>query len=240
VDADERSQIRLILEHISSQVCKQSIEHHEAMHADRAAAKILGSGDTVRKALDIVEADAREFITKAIDQSAAVAQDMDAFALIRSSFEAIMRHFEGQIAIAVKLAARSEDSPHYASTKREADRLFSELKSHMKRELEIHSFTFTKPSKSRVKEIGELFRTTNHLPTIGKPSNTGGKPLAKHWDAMWADIAVKLWQGDLNPKSQADVKAAMFGWFNAQGIDVGETAVRDRARQLWLSIQASG
>lgn len=57
---------------------------------------------------------------------------------------------------------------------------------------------------------------------------------------MWADIAVKLWTGDLAPKSQADIKRAMFAWFNAKEIEIGDTAVTQRARQLWQKIQASG
>ncbi len=54
---------------------------------------------------------------------------------------------------------------------------------------------------------------------------------------MWADIAVKLWLGELQPKTQADVKRAMFAWFNENEIVVGDTAVTQRARQLWQKIQ---
>ncbi len=69
--------------------------------------------------------------------------------------------------------------------------------------------------------------------------NRGGKPLAAHWDELWSSIAVQLWNGDLQPKTQADIKRAMLEWFTAKEIDVGETAVTDRARQLWLKIEAT-
>lgn len=54
---------------------------------------------------------------------------------------------------------------------------------------------------------------------------------------MWADIAIKLWTGDLVPKRQADISEAMFAWFNGKEINVGQTAVTERARALWLKIE---
>ena len=239
VDALERSQIRLILEHNSSQMCSKSQERHKAMHADRAAARALGSGDIIRRALKLVEADAREFITTSVDQVANVAQDSDAFALIVGSVTALFRHFEAQVEKAVILATRGGTSPRYTGAKREADRLFAELRDHMFRELEIHRFSFTKPSKSRMLEIRESINLQPKNAEQALPKNYGGKPLAEHWDSMWADIAVALWVGDLSPKSQAEVKAAIFEWFNKKGIDVGETAVRQRAQKLWSKIEAS-
>lgn len=56
---------------------------------------------------------------------------------------------------------------------------------------------------------------------------------------MWADIAVQLYVGDLQPKSQKQIKDAMFAWFNANSIDAGDTAVTERARQLWQKIEAA-
>jgi hypothetical protein len=54
---------------------------------------------------------------------------------------------------------------------------------------------------------------------------------------MWATIAVLLWDGKLLPKKQGDIKEAMLAWFTEKGIDVGDTAVTDRARQLWRLLQ---
>ncbi|MEM6827114.1 MAG: hypothetical protein AAF553_04150 [Pseudomonadota bacterium] len=56
---------------------------------------------------------------------------------------------------------------------------------------------------------------------------------------MWAYIAVQLWAGDLKPKKQADVKKAMFEWLSANEIEVGDTAVTQRARQLWQAMQST-
>ncbi len=37
------------------------------------------------------------------------------------------------------------------------------------------------------------------------------KPLAAHWDEMWAAVAVMLYTGDLQPRTQADIERAMSG-----------------------------
>jgi hypothetical protein len=50
---------------------------------------------------------------------------------------------------------------------------------------------------------------------------------------MWAAVAVALYTGDLNPKSQADIERAMAGFLEAQGRDPATSTVRQRARRLW-------
>jgi len=58
-------------------------------------------------------------------------------------------------------------------------------------------------------------------------------------DEMWAAIAVELFTGDLQPKSQADIERAMKNWLGSMDIDFGDTAVRTRARQLWRKLEES-
>ena len=67
--------------------------------------------------------------------------------------------------------------------------------------------------------------------------NNGGKPLAKHWDKMWAFVAVQLYSLELQPETQADIERAMADWFSGANIDVGETAIRQRAQKLWNEYQ---
>jgi hypothetical protein len=69
--------------------------------------------------------------------------------------------------------------------------------------------------------------------------NTGGKPLAEHWDQMWAAIAVQLWLGRLQPQKQGDITLAMKAWLGDHDIDVSDTAIVERARCLWREIEAS-
>ena len=57
--------------------------------------------------------------------------------------------------------------------------------------------------------------------------------MARHWDEMWASIAVMLYVGDLKPHTQSDIENEMKEWFARHDLDVGDTPVRERARALW-------
>ncbi len=209
------------------------------MHARHSAKGLLRSGATVKAAIQIAEEQSDAFVDKLIDGVTAVAQDLDAFNLIVSELTARFRGREAQLAQAVRLATAG-DGEKFASVQREGERLFAEMRSRVFKRLEIHRFSFTRPTKGDLATMGIRSQSTAPLPdALAKPKSAGGAPLAEHWDAMWSDIAIKLWLGDLKPKTQADVKRAMFAWFNNQEIVIGDTAITQRARQLWQKIQES-
>ena len=56
---------------------------------------------------------------------------------------------------------------------------------------------------------------------------------------MWAAIAVKLYVGDLQPTSQAHIARVMQDWFAEKNVEMGDTAIRDRARALWTEYQTA-
>jgi hypothetical protein len=67
--------------------------------------------------------------------------------------------------------------------------------------------------------------------------NKGGRPKLDYWEELLASIAAKLYLGELQPKTQADIEAAMHQWIIDHGHEAGgETAVRDRARMVWRLI----
>lgn len=240
MDHLERAQIRLLLEHLGSEYDRTCSDAQKAMHAEHSAKGLLRSGATVKAAIRIAEDQSDTFVDKQIDAVTAVAQDIDAFNLIVAELTARFRGREAELANAIRLAT-SGQGDRFASVQREGERLFAEMRARVFKRLEIHRFSFTRPTKGDLAAIGVEPRTVAPIPEARpKPKNSGGLPLAEHWDAMWADIAVKLWTGDLAPKSQADIKRAMFAWFNAKEIEIGDTAVTQRARQLWQKIQASG
>ncbi|WP_086608608.1 hypothetical protein [Erythrobacter donghaensis] len=237
MDTLERNQVRLILEHLSSETRRKTSDAQKAMHAEHSAKKVLQSGNTVRRAVDIVEEHAAKFVEQAVDQTAAVAQDLDAFNVIAASLTAMFRGFEPHLHNAIRLAT-IRDSERSQSVAGAGDKLFAEMRSRVFKQLEIHRFSFTKPSKGDLAAKGIGLATLAAIsPPVVEKRNPGGKPLAAHWDAMWAAIAVKLWSGELQPKSQADVKKAMINWFNEAEIEIGDTAVTQRARQLWQAMQ---
>jgi len=72
------------------------------------------------------------------------------------------------------------------------------------------------------------------------PRNKGGRPKHGFWEELWAEMARQLYVGDLKPKTQADVEAAMHQWISNKGYEAGGTPVRDRARMLWRAIEKDG
>lgn len=214
-----------------------SAERQKGMHADHSARGLLRSGATVKESIRLTEEQASAFVIKAVNEVANVAQDMDAFAQIVATLTARFRGREAELAQAVQFAT-SGSSTRFASVQREGERLFTEMRNRVFRELEIHRFSFVRPTKGdQAAMLSRLNLTPVKVEQPSKRKNAGGIPLAKHWDAMWADIAVKLWLGDLNPKSQADIKVAMFAWFTENEIVIGDTAVTQRARQIWQKIE---
>lgn len=237
MDTLERQQVRLILEHLTSETHRMAEKAQKAMHAEHSAKGLLRSGNTVQRAVDISEEHALRFVEQAVDQTAAVAQDVDSFGLIVASLTAIFNSLGAHVQDAVRLAT-SGDGTRFESVDNAASKRFADMRNRVFRQLEIHRFSFTKPSKGDMAANRErIFGTSSLLSRTHPQKNTGGKPLAAHWDSMWAAIAADLWNGDLEPKSQKDIKKAMFDWFNRAGIDIGDTAVTQRARQLWQAME---
>ena len=241
MDKVERAQIRLVLEHLASECRSKATEHHAAMHAEHSAHGTLQSGATVKAALRIAENLASAFVKDVVAAVADVAQDIDAFSMVLTEVTIILGDLKLGIDQAIKLATVSNGGTDRASSvATEANRLYLEFQQRTLRLVNLHRFSFTKPSPRQ----SILPSVTLATPLIGKSSgqgahNRGGKPLAAHWDELWSSIAVQLWNGDLKPKTQADIKNAMLEWFTDKEIDVGETAVTGRARQLWVKIEAS-
>lgn len=230
MDKLERAQIRLLLDHLGAELRREIKEQNKAMHAQQAARGLLKSGATIKSALRIAEELATEFVKKAFDAAASVAQDLDSFNMVLTDVTIIFRDLRLPVNKAVSFAA----GPGESDASREADRLFLELQKRVLRLAEIHRFSFTRPSPAAIAAI-----STKPLasPDSRSPKNKGGAPLAAHWDEMWATIAVQLWEGDLKPKRQKDISDAMFAWLSKKELDAGKTAVTDRARILWQMIE---
>jgi hypothetical protein len=232
MDSSQRAQVRLILEH---EVALRQVELDEsirAIYTRNAAAGSLKSGGTIKSALRTMEKLATEFINRSIDQTAAVAMDPEAFTLVHATFLELQNHLGKQLNGVVKMATgHTRESRKSDSAYREADRLFQEQQNRATRLLEIHRFSFTKPASPE--------RTKSALSAPSQASRRG-RMLAAHWDEMWADIAMQIYEGDLQPTKQADIENAMKDWFATRELDAGDTPIRDRARVLWRKWQDRG
>lgn len=231
MDQPARAQIRLILDNLDDLARKTVMERLRALYADHAARGLLQSGATVKVGVRLMEEEAGRLAEGAVDQVAAVAKDIEAFAMIEAMVKGFDTFLLGQLDDVVAKASGRMVAAASDSVSRAAQSLYNEAQRRWTRQLGVHRFTFT-----------EIFRLAEHAKVApdasASPKNKGGKPLAAHWDGMWADIAFQLWNGDLQPTKQGDISKAMFAWLTAKGIDAGHTAVTDRARTIWQKIEA--
>jgi hypothetical protein len=100
----------------------------------------------------------------------------------------------------------------------------------LRRQLEIHRFSFTVPFSPQLPET---------VDQTAARKNRGGKPLAAHWDELWATIAVSIYSGDLQPKTQADIERWMSSWLVDRDLDASVSSVRQRARTLWRKLDSA-
>ena len=231
MDTKARTQIRLILDQADDHARSAYSLSLAAIYAENGAKGRLQSGETVKSALRAMEELATKFVTGAVDGVAPVGKDIEAFAMISEAVEGLLRHLELEVdRVASKAAGNRARNGGHDSIFNGADLLFGAVQQRILRQLEIHRFAFTVPEKIRF----------TPLSTMAQPAkNPGGKPMAAHWDEMWASLAVALYTGDLQPKTQADIERAIKDWFAERDRDVGDTPVRDRARQLWQKLKAA-
>jgi hypothetical protein len=71
-------------------------------------------------------------------------------------------------------------------------------------------------------------------------TNRGGRPPKEWWSDLWVEMARQLYEGDLQPKRQAEIEKAMADWISAEGYDASERTIRDAARKLWRTINREG
>jgi hypothetical protein len=65
------------------------------------------------------------------------------------------------------------------------------------------------------------------------PINKGGRPRKEWWDDFWIDICGLIYEGKLNPKTQAELERAMLEWVENHGHDVGDTTIKKAAKKLF-------
>jgi hypothetical protein len=65
----------------------------------------------------------------------------------------------------------------------------------------------------------------------------GGRPRADWWDDLWIEICRQLYEGDLQPKKQADIEDAMLSWLGKRNEHPAVSTIRPRARKLWQAIR---
>jgi len=228
VNPQERAQIRLILEHNLDLNQNEFRKRVKALQISNASKGLLRSGATIKAAIRVMEELATAFVKDCTDHVIAVSRDPDAFKLIQETLTELQNFLRSELDPIICLATgHTRESRQSGSAYRESDRLFADQEMRTKRQLELHRFSF----------VSRLTVPTAIQPPQIERKNAGGRPLGRHWDEMWASIAVMLYIGDLKAETQADIERAMKDWFAQKDLDVGDTPVRDRARMLWRFLQ---
>ena len=234
MDERNKKRIELIIEHETERAFRETHTANQSMLAQHSAQGMLQSGGTIKRAIRICSEIAHRVLDELLIAVGKVERSEDAFGLLRQGFEAFLTRIEAEelfyiARVASGRGAKAPDDRAWTACKQE----FAVHVNELGQRLEIASFDF--PLATDIERDSKAGANTAHAIL----QNKGGKPLGEHWDAMWAAIAVKLWTGELKPKTQADVKSAMFDWLNEAEIDVGDTALTQRARKLWQAMQSA-
>ncbi len=228
MDERQQSKIALIIAHELDIARRDAEQRGREIYAAHSAKGILGSGATVKAILAAIEGGSVKLLDSLVNQIGAIVRSPESHGQIALAMEQHFSGMEEEVAKSARMASRRPQGDPHPSIMQAATGLFDQIKGDIRTKLEIARFDFDGPLRSEPAQIA---------PPI--PKNRGGKPLAAHWDAMWAHIAVQLWTGDLQPKTQTEIKNAMFAWFNEKSINIGDSAVTDRARQLWQAWEAA-
>lgn len=234
----DRTQVQRTLDYQLELAARDIEERRKTIFADHSAKGLLKSGGTIRRVVRATEEIGAKFVSDAVEKVSLVAQDIEAFAHIQAAHEDLWRSMEAILDTTINVA--SGRHPHDLrddSVSRAAKELFQKSKNLVHSKLELYRFSFTRPSSGWIgATTGEAYMSPvkETRATHGKK---GGRPLAEHWDDMWAAIAVALYAGDLVPKSQADLERAMLSWLEENGLEPATSTVRQRARRLWDRLQ---
>lgn len=230
----EANQIRLIIDHGLNLAVREIDQRIQGILAANSAKGLLRSGVTIQQTVDAVATTTIKSALVLCESVKSVNSSPEAFAMLQAGVMNRLDELEGKCTKIVKTVSGRPGAPVSPSMLKVCGNLFDQFKSDLTTKLEIASYNFTESTTDK-NTVAQPIETPAQTPV----KNKGGKPLAAHWDEMWAYIAVQLYVGDLKPSSHKQIKDAMFGWFNAKSIDVGDTAVNDRARQLWQKIEAA-
>lgn len=233
MDERQRSQIALIIENELDLAQRAAVQEGRAIYAAHSAKGILGSGATVKVVAAAIGVGSDRLLTTLIGKVGAIANDPEAADLIAAGMEAHFENAKGEVARSARMGSRSGQGDPVPSILKAATDLFEQIKTDIRRKVEIARFDFEGKQADQSAQQASVA-----IAVAANPINKGGKPIAAHWDQMWAAIAVQLWEGDLKPTKQKDISEAMFAWFVDQKLEVGSTAVTERARALWQLIEA--
>lgn len=228
----ERAQIALILQRATKFACATLDERIKAVYAAHAAKGLLQSGATIKAAVGAMNVVLSPLIDEAAERVANVVRDEAAFNELNAALQEVFKSYRERLDGIARVAnGRGPGQPADRSVLSATEKLFDDWRTDLEAQVAILAFDFS--------TIPTTALDTHALPQSTVGNGKGGRHRKDFWDDMWAAIAASLYDGDLKPRSQADVERAMAGWIDGHGHSASDSSVRARARRLWDLIAAT-
>jgi len=227
VSSSTSAQIRLVLQDVVIDYTADLKKRLDSMYSDHSAKGRLHSGATVQvavRAMDELASVAAEQMSTKVRN---IARGTDAYSAFRAGVDDLLECFRNEMPRAIRMASGRQPSKPSPSIERAAYELFGQMESNIGRKVKIAKFDFISPSAAAA------------VPETPPAKQKTGRPRGAFWDDMWAAIAFDLYEGNLDPRSQADVEHAMLRWIEDNGHSAAVSTVRARARRLWDRVQLS-
>ncbi len=236
MDEVARAQIRLILVNADDHARLAVKSRLQAIYADHGSKGALHSSSTLKVCVRAMEEQGSRLISDCVDLVSTVAKNTEAFAMLSEANSLFISFLRDELNGVLNMAAPMGGSQLAMQSMVEAaQRLLADVQARLDQQLQIHRYTFTVPYRPPAQAEPTPIQAAAKSENVNK----GGKPRAEHWEDMWSSIAAQLYDGDLKPATQADIERAMMGWCVDKQIEIGETAIRERARKLWKVITSA-
>ena len=222
----ERQQQDLIAKHELG-VSKRALEDRiNAIFANHSARGMLHSGTTIKVSIMAMDEIANALLADLSSKLKSVAVDPQAFEFLSATVgEFLDICQEQQMPPVTRMASGRMQGPRDESIQRAAQQLFDQMRAEIEAQLAIAAFDFDAGAAPQP--------AAQPAASIATAPKKGGRPPAEFWDDMWAAMASALYDGTLQPKTQADIERAMADWIEGNGHNAAISTIRARARRLW-------
>ena len=228
----EHQQQDLIAKHELGLAQRALEDRINAIFANHSAKGMLHSGTTIKVSVVAMGEIANAFFADLLSKLKAVAADPQTFKILSATVGGFLDIcLEQQMPPVTRMASGRMQGPRDESIQRAAQDLFDQMRADIEAQLAIAAFDFEAGATPKPAE-----QPAASIATIPKK---GGRPPAEFWDDMWAATATALYDGTLQPKTQADVERSMADWIDANGHSAAISTIRARARRLWDRLSTS-
>lgn len=240
VDDQQHAHVELIVSQGSKLMLRTFQQNLQSMLQEHAAAGRLQSGLTIRRAIELLEAQIRETMPVITSRVGAVSQTPEAFAAIEAAIEQLVETLEGELPAVVRIAdGKQPGQAVNASVQTAVNQLMSDWRENLALEVQLAraSFLAARPEAEPHPSAPPTVAPASGPSFTPNPAIVGytvdrGRRAAAFWDDLWIHIAVEIFAGRINPESQQAIQEAMLQWTSDRGFSLGESTARPRARKL--------